>query len=535
MSVARSVADVLRDHVVLELEAIDRMYLNVYVPHLQAVRSVVGYLRGHRGQRFASTTAVVPMSEAFVRTIEQFVAAEGIELVSFDKKERKDDVTQKFLRRFRRSEGVLYVGKAQEKARVMRTERRRSRFTGGTYPWIVESTAMVNHYYFYCVDEDFGPFFLKFCSYFPYNAKLCINGHEYLKRQLAKRKVSFQALDNGIKSCADPELMQRLGDGLTADRIDRLLRKWLKRLPHPFPPRDRAAGYRYALSILQAEFSLTQVLDQPVTGRIFFEEVIRENLDLGRPSQVSLVFDRRVSRRTPGRFRTRVITDGVMPSLHVDYKKTRIKQYHKEGQALRTETTINDTRDFDIGRRIENLKELRKIGFAANRRLLDVERICHDCFVGEAAFNELQGPVIVGGQRAAALRFADPRVQGLLHVLLLFVLVHGTFSHGHLREHLAPLLGQTPSQFPAGRITYDLRRLRLHGLIERIPKTYRYKITKKGLRMAIFYTRLYNRSLRTGLALISPAASPQMLPIAKSIHAAEVAVTQWYDNEKMAA
>src|SRR6266487_2893353 len=102
-----------------------------------------------------------------------------------------------------------------------------------------------------------------------------------------------------------------------------------------------------------AEFSLTQVLDQPVTGRIFFEEVIRENLDLGRPSQVSLVFDRKVIRRTPGRFRTRVITDGVVPSLHVDYKKSRIKQYHKEGQALRTETTINDTRDFAIGRRIE--------------------------------------------------------------------------------------------------------------------------------------------------------------------------------------
>ena len=172
MSVARSVADVLRNHVVLELEAIDRMYLNVYVPHLQTARAVVGYLHVHRGQRFASTTAVVPMSEAFVRNIEQFVADERIDLVSFTKGERKDDVTQKYLRRFHRREGVLYVGKAQEKARVMRTERRRSRSTGGTYPWIVESTAMVNHYYFYCVDEGFGPFFLKICSYFPYNAKL---------------------------------------------------------------------------------------------------------------------------------------------------------------------------------------------------------------------------------------------------------------------------------------------------------------------------------------------------------------------------
>jgi len=529
------VADVLRDHVVLELDAIDRLYLNVYVPHRQTVRAVVGYLRVHRGQRFASTTAVVPMSEAFVRNIEQFVADQGIDLVAFKKRERKDDVTQKYLRSFRRNEGVLYVGKAQEKARLMRTERRRSRVTGATYPWIVESTAMVNHYYFYCVDDDFGPFFLKFCSYFPYNAKLCINGHEYLKRQLAKRRVKFEALDNGIKSCADPKLMQRLSDGLSAERIDRLLRKWLKRLPHPFPSRDRAAGYRYQLSILQAEFSLTQVLDAPVTGRVFFEEVIRENLDIGRPSQVSLVFDRRVIRSTPGRFRTRIITDGVVPSLHIDYKKTRIKQYHKEGQALRTETTINDTRDFDIGRRIENLPELRKIGFAANRRLLDVQRIGHDCFIGETSFQDMQRPVIVDAQRAAALRFADPRVQGLLQVLLLFLLVQGTFAHCHLREHLAPLLGLKPSQLTAGRITYDLRRLRLHGLIERIPKSYRYRITTKGLRTAIFYTRLYNRALRTGLAVISPAAIPCERPIVKSIRAAEAAVNQWYDNEKLAA
>jgi hypothetical protein len=267
---------------------------------------------------------------------------------------------------------------------------------------------MVNHYYSYCVDEDFGPFFFKACSYFPYNAKLCINGHEYLKRQLAKRGLPFEPLDNGSKSCADPKLMQRLCDELSAGKIDRLLRQWLRRLPHPFPTRDRAAGCRYQLSILQAEFSLTQVLDQRVTGRVFFEEVIRENLDIGRPSQVSLVFDRKVGRRTPGRFRTRVITDGVVPSLHVDYKKSRIKQYHKEGQALRTETTINDTRDFAIGRRIENLEELRKIGFAANRRLLDVQRIGHDCFIGEASFQQMQKPVIVDDQHTAALRFADP-------------------------------------------------------------------------------------------------------------------------------
>ena len=184
MKVPHSVCEVLRDHIVLESEGIDRMYLNVYVPQLQRVGGVVWYLRGHLGQRFASTATVAPKTAAFVTAVEHFVAERGVDLVSFGKHQRKDDVTQEYLRHFKADEGVLYVGRAQEKARVVRTERRRCARTGMSYPWVVDGSAMVNHYYFYCVDEDFGPFFLKFCSDFPYNAKLCINGNEYAKCQL---------------------------------------------------------------------------------------------------------------------------------------------------------------------------------------------------------------------------------------------------------------------------------------------------------------------------------------------------------------
>ena len=306
---------------------------------------------------------------------------------------------------------------------MQRTERRHDPATGDTYPWLVDSTAMVNHYYFYAVDDDFGPFFLKFCSYFPYNAKLCINGHEYLKRQLTKRGIGYESLDNGILRCADPDAMQRLADALTARKVDALLRKWLARLPHPFTAPDRQQGIRYDVSILQAEFALTQVFDRPAQGRVFFEEVVRENLDMGRPDHVQLIFDRRISRRTPSRYRTRVITDGVIPSLHVDYKHSRIKQYHKEGRALRTETVINDTYDFDVGRRLRNLDDLKKIGFAANRRLLGVQRLSHDCTLGADVLDRLHRPALIDGQRASALRFGDPRVQALFAALLRFDLL----------------------------------------------------------------------------------------------------------------
>ena len=259
---------------------------------------------------------------------------------------------------------------------------------------------------------------------------------------------------------------------------------------------DREAGYRYQVSILQAEFSLTQVLDRPVTGRVFFEEVIRENPDIGRPSQVQLIFDRRINKKTPGRFRTRVITEGVVPSLHVDYKNTRIKQYHKEGRALRTETTITNTRDFGIGKLLENLPALRQVGFLANRRLLDVQKVSHDCSIGEDAFDKVVRPIEVEGQRGAALRFGDPRVQALFAVLVMFSLQLRGFTNRELRPLLAQLLGLDPAKYPIGRMTYDLRRLRLHGIIERIPHSHRYQLTAEGLRIALFFSRTYARLLR---------------------------------------
>jgi len=509
MSIPQSVADILDQHVTFELECIDRMYLNVYVPMLQCESGVANFFRYHRGHKFASSALMDPITKAFVASMERFSKQHEIPVVQFHKGQRKDDVMKEQLASFDKPEGVVFIGKAQEKTPVFRTEKRRHPETGYTYPWIVRSSAMVNHFYCYCMDREFGPFFLKFCSYFPYNAKLCLNGHEYAKCQLRQEGIGFKALDNGFVSCEDPDRLQAICDQLGPEQIDGLLRRWLARLPHPFTPQDRDAGYRYDLSILQAEFSLTQILDRPLSGRMLFEEIIRENLDLGRPDMVQLIFDRRVTKRTLGRFRTRVLTDGVIPSLHIDYKNSRIKQYFKQVPEVRevgarTETTINNTRDFSIGKRLCNLPALRQVGFSANRRVLEVERLSQDCAVGEEAMLKLNGPVEVNGQRAAALRITDLRVLALWHLLVWFRLLPCGFANRDLREPLAVLTGQEPNHITQGKMTYDLRRLRLHGMIERIPKTHRYRVTDFGFRAALFFTRTHARLYRPGFAEVLP-------------------------------
>src|SRR4249919_4101159 len=408
MTVVRCVAEVLADHVRFEVECIDRMYCNVYVPQLQHAGGLLGYVQRQLGLPVASTAPLAKITDRFAREMHRFAAAQQIPWVDFVKGQRKDDVMHEHLASFTAQEGVVFIGRAQEKTKLFRTEKRRDA-QGKSYPWIVASTGVVNQFYVYCLDADFGPFFLKFCSYFPYNAKLCINGNHWAQRQAAKAGIAFKPLDNGFAAVDDPAALQAICGRLGPDQIDALLRKWLAILPHPFTAADRAAGYRYDISILQAEFSLTQMLDQPVSGRVFFEQVIRDNLDIGGPDRVSLIFDRKLRRTgphpTPGRFRTRVITEGVTPSLHIDYKHTTIKQYHNEGRALRTETTINDTRDFGIGKRLTNLPALREIGISANRRLLGVQRLSHNPIRAAEAFTAIHEPITnADGHRIAGLR-----------------------------------------------------------------------------------------------------------------------------------
>jgi hypothetical protein len=515
MTLPRTVADVLSDHVVFELESIDRMYCNLYVPQLQRAEGIVGFIRGHLGQPIASTAVIAPMSRDFTARLRSFADAHDIPRVDFARGQRKDDVMHEHLAAFQaagRTEGVLFIGRAQEKNTVFRTEKRRAA-DGRPYPWIVRTTSVVNQFYVHCVDEDFGPFFLKFSSYFPYGGKLLINGHHYAQAQAARAGIGFTALDNGFAACDDVAGLQAICDSLDEGKIEALARKWLAIVPNPYSAADRAAGYRYDLSILQAEFSLTQVLDRPLSGRIFFDQVIHDNLAIGRPDQVGLIFDRKIVRKgpraTPGRFRTRVITDGVVPSLHVDYKNSKIKQYHKLGKAIRTETTINDARDFGIGKRLTNLPALRQIGFTANQRLLAAQTLSHDPIAGATALAQVTSPVITpAGTRVAGLRLTDPRALALLHVLCVFRLLPHGFTNAVLRHHLAPLLGKIPEDMTSGQITYDLRRLRLHGLIERLPGTFRYQVTDTGIRTARFLTRVHDQVLRTGLAEITDPSPP---------------------------
>jgi hypothetical protein len=303
----------------------------------------------------------------------------------------------------------------------------------------------------------------------------------------------------------------------------------MARLPLPLSLADREHGYWWELSMRQVEVSRTLVFDRPLNGRVFFEALVADNLDLGRPEQVELIFGRRVRSTTPGVFATRVVTRGVDVTINAGYRHSRVKQYFKEGRALRIETVINDPTDLGVLRRLPHLDRLQTKARDVNRRVLDHEHVGQGCVLASPAFERIARPSVVDGRRAPALRFGDPRVMALAGALAVTANLIGGFSNKTLRPLIAGLLGEPYSQ---ARCCYDLRRLRLKGLIVRVPRSNTYVLTDDGQRFAIFYTKIHNRLLRPLLAANAP---PAPLALRQALGTINRAVEDYLGDAQMAA
>jgi hypothetical protein len=494
-----TIPELLDGHVTLEVECLDRLYLNGYIGKLATGPGLVFFMRDQLAKPIPSPVVLGQISEKFREAVKELAEQEDIPVYQFRHKERKDDIANRYRRHRNVRDAIVFVGVAQEKAQAFHGKK-----LNGQFQFDRDKTVYVNHYYFYIDDEEFGPMFLKVCSYAPWSMKLCLNGHEWAKRQLDKRHIGYEALDNGFLSCAEPAQLQKICDALGPEQIERVFRKWLRRIPLPLRAEDRQAGYDWDLSIWQMEVSLTQIFDRPLRGREFFEEVIRDNLDLGRPDRVQLVFDRVVTKKTPGEFRTRVIQDGVHPSLHINYKNFDLKQYFKEGRGCRTEGTFRNPHDFGINKGLANLPYLQKIGRQINRRLLEVERVSHNSGLsGDSIQRVVQPTVTEDGKKSPGLKFGQPRVMALFLALTLFQHLIDGFRNHDLRQHVADLLGVSVAEYTPNQMTYDLRRLRLKGLIYRPPQTNRYFVTPYGWKVARLFSRLDARVFRPAMALFT--------------------------------
>ena len=534
MTTTVTVNDVLDGHVGLDLECLDRIYLNAYVPNLQVGGQVVSFLTRHLGNPIPSPAIFEKIGTAFRAAVSRFAEDEHIPVVRFTKADRKIDTMRPYVETQARTgrSGVAAIGIAQEYAGVF-TGTRKDAPNG--IPWFAFTKAQrrVTCYYFYLWDVDFGPAFIKICAYFPYPAKVWLNGHEWAKRQAAQAGIGFTELSNGFAATDDPAGLQSICDRLGPGTITVFAERWLAILPTPLTAADREAGYWWELSMRQIEVSRTIVFTQPRHARAFFEALVADNLDIGRPDQIEVIFSGYRTRRgrrpaVPEVFKTKVVTRGVDVTVNAFYKHSRIKQYLKDGRALRIETVINDTYDLRCQRRLPNLEALQAKARDANRRLLDTERVGQGCVLASPAFERIAHPTTtVDGRRAPALRFGDPRVQALAGALCTSLLAVTGLTNQSLRALMTGLLGEPYSM---NRASYDLTRLRRNGLITRVPGRNLYQLTTDGQAFAIFYTKVHNRVLRPLLATAAPQAPP---PLRAALRTIDQQVNAYFDQARL--
>jgi hypothetical protein len=516
-----TVDEVLSGHVVLDIECLDRVYLNAYVPILQSSGQVVAFMTQYLGMPIPSPVLLEKIGQRFRRSVTSFAEANGIPWVKFGRADRKADVMAPYLKRAA-AEGrsrVAAIGVAQEFQRVW-TAYRRETSTSAPQFTFTKADRRVTCYYFYLWDADFGPAFIKVCANFPYPAKIWVNGHEWAKRQAAQAGIAFTELSNGFAACDDPTALQEICDRLQPGTIEVFAQRWLHRLPLPFDRADQRAGYWWEISMRQVEVSRTLVFDAPRRARAFFEALIADNLDIGRPANVEIIFGRRIRRDTKGVFRTAINRPVIGPDtgqvvLNLFYKHSRVKQYLKDGKAMRIETVINAPRDLGCNARLPNLEALQAKARAVNHRILEAERAGQGTVLASPAFERIAHPSVdADGRRTPALRFGDPRVQALAGALCTTLLAATGITSKSLRALMTGLL-HTPCT--PGQMTYDLRRLRLTGLIRRIGHANRYALTPDGIKVAVFYTKLHNRLLRPLLAADQPQAPPELRAALRAI------------------
>jgi len=509
-------ADMVAGHVRLDISCPDRLYLNGYVAKLQTPGGVIYFFHDHRGKPIASPALFEPIGEKFRRDIKDWAQANGVPVIRFRAGERKADVMASYLDAAAaagRSQ-VAAIGCAQE-FQLVWTARKRDTDPGGCPQFsFTKERRRVSVFYVYIWDTTMGSGFIKICTYFPYPVKAWVNGHEWAKRQAAAAGIGFTALSNGFACCDDPAGLQAICDRFGPGTVQVWFERWMSRLPLPLTTADRDAGYWWELSMRQTETSRTLVFDDDVHARAFFEALLCENMDLGRPENVELLFRRGQRSGRPtlpparGGFKTKIDRHCDLVTINVFYKNSRLKQYLKDGVALRIETVVNDPRDLRCNRQLANLPELQAKARAINARLLHTETVGQGTALVSPVIERITRPTLTGeGRKAPALRFGDLRVQALAGATAAMLFTVTGITSRSLRALMTGLLHRPCSMTQA---SYDLSRQARNGLITRVPGRNRYTLTRDGLLFAHIYTKVYDHVLRPLMAPDRPNAPPEL-------------------------
>lgn len=499
------------DSIRFRYSCFDRILLNAIVQVLQYPASVVGFLKDRRHAGALTPAYFRSISTDYHQSVQALAAERGIEVVEPPKEVRREDWVEPFFRRLHGQPGIGVILKSRENARVAVSFPKQGNH-------IELCNRFVWQYYFYLQDRDFGRMFIRVCPYFPFNCRICINGHEWLACRLREEGMRFQQCGNAFRNCADPDRLQALADSFAPKHIVACAHRWLAQLVPYFTDHERRhQGYGYRLFVSQVEYCNNLIFERRAALEHIHERLLDLNRTIGAPDKIAVIFGRRIPKHIDAGLKTQISDHGLgQPVIRSDYKSSSIKQYVRDNLISRTEATSYHTPDLGVNKSVENLPQLREKMAATTERYLDVQQDVLETFVDRGQLAKLrQATVTASGRRTPGLKIDDPRLLAVLQALTCFAYLAGTgcFRTKDLHETTAQALGQTTYTYTLAQLRYDLAKLRVKGLVERVTGTQTYRVPDIGYRFAVLYLKLFHKVYAPLTAgTLAPIPSDERLP-----------------------
>src|SRR6266581_1856001 len=457
------------------------MLLNAVVQTMQQPAMIVGFLDKCRQVPSITKAYFRGVSEDYHRYVARLAATQRVQIVEPPKGVRREEWVEPFYHRLGSRFGMQY--------------------------------------YFYLRDQDWGRMFLRICPYFPFNARVCLNQHEWLARRLQEEGIFFRKAANAFVQCAKPDRLQELADSLTPSDLEVPIQRWFRELVPFYASSDpnRIVDRVYRLFCSQVEYCTNLIFKERAALDRVAERLLDLNRSIGRPDKLSTIFGYRITKAYRGGLKTQIADHHLgNPVIRSEYKDSSVKQYVRDHRLLRNEATSYNTRDLGVGKSIRNLPQLRRVMNGINDRYLAIQQDVLQTYIDRGQLARLRQPTITAsGRRTPGLKLDDPRLLAVMQALTCFVHLArgGRFRTRDLHQRAAEALGLTTDTYRLSQLRYDLAKLRAKGLVVKVPKTQTYRLTPQGMRICILFLKLFHRVYAPPSgAVLEPVPNDALLP-----------------------
>ena len=488
----------------------DRIVLSGYLERLQRPENLIYFFHDVVGIDCIEPAILEQRTKAYKAWVRQITEEQDIPVVAAPHGVKKEDLVEPYYRRLQGDQGVACVLTSMEQGRTFVSYVPRWKVPSGdaNYRFIKACRKQFLHFYWYVLDPVMGPMSVRVASYFPFNVTCYLNGHSFVAQELRRDGVRFRKADNAFLAVSDVAALQAAADRLSAALLERRCNYWVRRVVPVFSPDERAAlrpGYRYSMA--QMELATDVVFKRSAALRALFQRACELGVLVGGANRTTHLFGRRINRRYQGKLQTVLDQrDAGHPVLRWYYQTSFAKQYVRGDQhndrILRNETCSNDTRHFGVGRRLENLPLLRERLAATNERCLAQQAELLASAVDTGQLAALAAPTLVGQRRIPGLKLHDDRVIRVLETLLHPGGFVRDWTTRELHTRVVARHRLAADDYRLGQLRYDLSKLRAKGLVERIGKSRRYRLTPLGLKLGVLLVKLRMRLLGPLTSLI---------------------------------